>query len=143
MVSPENPNWLLDYTLIDDITVPGADFPTAPVTSFQWTPQTLNVSNPLSVEVDGSFGESNISKESGSKKRVRSESCSGGTGSKACREKMRRDRLNERFIELGSILEPGRPPKMDKAAILNDAVRMVNQLRSESQKLKESNEELQ
>ncbi|KAL5731001.1 Transcription factor ilr3 [Ranunculus cassubicifolius] len=142
MVSPENPNWLLDYALIDEITVPGADF-TAPVTGFQWTPTTtLNVSNAVSVEVDGSFGESNVSKEAGSKKRVRSESCSG-TGTKACREKMRRDRLNERFIELGTILEPGRPPKMDKAAILNDTVRMVNQLRSESQKLKESNEEPQ
>ncbi|KAF8409472.1 hypothetical protein HHK36_005548 [Tetracentron sinense] len=50
---------------------------------------------------------------------------------------------NVRFLELGSILEPGRPPKMDKAAILSDAVRMVNQLRSEAQKLKESNENLQ
>lgn len=48
-----------------------------------------------------------------------------------------------RFLELGSILEPGRPPKMDKAAILGDAVRMVIQLQSEAQKLKESNEDLQ
>ncbi|PIA58473.1 hypothetical protein AQUCO_00500425v1 [Aquilegia coerulea] len=73
---------------------------------------------------------------------MESEAC-GASGSKACREKMRRDRLNERFLELGSILEPGRPPKMDKAAILSDAVRMVTQLRSESQKLKDSNEDLQ
>nr|DAD20638.1 TPA_asm: hypothetical protein HUJ06_022101 [Nelumbo nucifera] len=50
--------------------------------------------------------------------------------------------VNTRFLELGSILEPGRPPKMDKAAILSDAVRMVTQLRSEAQKLKESNESL-
>nr|DAD41056.1 TPA_asm: hypothetical protein HUJ06_015379 [Nelumbo nucifera] len=35
-----------------------------------------------------------------------------------------------------------RPPKMDKAAILTDAVRMVIQLRSKAQKLKESNESL-
>lgn len=47
-----------------------------------------------------------------------------------------------RFLELGSILEPGRPPKMDKAVILGDAVRMVTQLRMEAQKLKESNENL-
>lgn len=48
-----------------------------------------------------------------------------------------------RFLTLGSILEPGRTPKTDKAAILVDAVRMVNQLRSEAQKLKESNSSLQ
>ncbi|MBA0822681.1 hypothetical protein Goarm_019466, partial [Gossypium armourianum] len=33
--------------------------------------------------------------------------------------------------------------KADKVAILSDAVRMVRQLRSEAQRLKESNEELQ
>lgn len=44
---------------------------------------------------------------------------------------------------MGSILEPGRPSKTDKTAILSDAVRMVTQLRSEAKKLKESNEELQ
>ncbi|KAG5546380.1 hypothetical protein RHGRI_018532 [Rhododendron griersonianum] len=48
-----------------------------------------------------------------------------------------------RFIELGSILEPGRPPKTDKSAILVDAVRMVTQLRGEAQKLKDSNSNLQ
>lgn len=80
--------------------------------------------------------------ESGSKKRVRSESCSASS-SKACREKFWRDRLNDKFLELGSILDPGRLPKTDKAAILVDAVRMVNQLRSEAWKLKESNSSLQ
>lgn len=49
----------------------------------------------------------------------------------------------DRFVELGSILEPGRPPKTDKAAILTDAVRMVSQLRGEAQKLKDSNSSLQ
>lgn len=44
---------------------------------------------------------------------------------------------------MGSILDPGRPPKMDKAVILGDAVRMVTQLRREAKKLKESNEDLQ
>lgn len=51
--------------------------------------------------------------------------------------------LTCRFVELGSILEPGRPPKTDKAAILIDAVRMVTQLRGEAQKLKDSNSSLQ
>ena len=44
---------------------------------------------------------------------------------------------------MGSILDPGRPPKMDKAAILGDAARLVTQLRNEAQKLKDSNETLQ
>ncbi|XP_039008849.1 transcription factor ILR3-like [Hibiscus syriacus] len=72
---------------------------------------------------------------------MRSGSC-GASGSKACREKMRRDKLNERFLELGSILDPGRSSKMEKAVILVDAVRMLTQLRDEAQKLRESNESL-
>ena len=48
-----------------------------------------------------------------------------------------------RFVELGAILEPGRPAKTDKAAILIDAVRMVTQLRGEAQKLKDTNQGLQ
>ncbi|XP_010247015.1 PREDICTED: transcription factor ILR3-like [Nelumbo nucifera] len=140
MGSPENSNWLYEYGLMDDITVPGGDY-TAPATGFQWNSQPLNGSTNVNVEIDCSFGDSDGFKEVGSRKRVRTESCSA-VGSKACREKMRRDRLNDRFLELGSILEPGRPPKMDKAAILSDAVRMVTQLRSEAQKLKESNESL-
>ncbi|CAA6669412.1 unnamed protein product [Spirodela intermedia] len=63
-------------------------------------------------------------------------------GTKACREKMRRDKLNDRFLELLSILEPGRPPKVDKAAILSDAARRLAQLRLEAEKLRESNEAL-
>ncbi|XP_027354540.1 transcription factor ILR3-like isoform X2 [Abrus precatorius] len=88
------------------------------------------------------MGDSDGFKESGSKKRVRSESCAASS-SKACREKLRRDRLNDKFVELGSILEPGRPTKTDKAAILVDAVRMVTQLRGEAQKLKDTNLGLQ
>lgn len=101
--------------------------------------------------------------------RQRSESC-GASCSKACREKLRRDRLNERymiisfsifilryfsccyliklgmiwrFLELVSILDLGRLPKTDKGAILSDAVRILTQLRSESQRMKESIEDLQ
>ncbi|XP_004294336.1 PREDICTED: transcription factor ILR3-like [Fragaria vesca subsp. vesca] len=136
MVSPENTNWLYDYGLIDD-----ANFPVSS-SAFNWPVQPLPGSSSVSVELDGSLGDVEGLKESGSKKRVRCES-SSATSSKACREKLRRDRLNDKFLELGSILEPGRPPKTDKAAILIDAVRMVNQLRGEAQKLKDSNSSLQ
>ncbi|XP_068311040.1 transcription factor ILR3-like [Pyrus communis] len=134
MVSPENTNWLFDYGLIDDTPVLDGNF--------TWPVQPIAGSASVSVELDGSLGDAEALKESGSKKRVRSESCSG-TSSKACREKLRRERLNDKFVELGSILEPGRPPKTDKAAILVDAVRMVNQLRGEAQKLKDTNSGLQ
>jgi hypothetical protein len=46
-------------------------------------------------------------------------------------------------LELGAILEPGKTPKMDKTAILSDAIRVVGELRSEAKKLKDSNENLQ
>ena len=44
---------------------------------------------------------------------------------------------------MGAILEPGKTPKMDKSPILNDAIRVVSDLRTEAQKLKDSNESLQ
>jgi hypothetical protein len=48
-----------------------------------------------------------------------------------------------RFLELGSTLEPGKPVKADKVAILSDATLMVIQLRSEAQQLKETNGSLE
>nr|AGN74843.1 bHLH1 [Chrysanthemum x morifolium] len=95
-----------------------------------------------SAEQDGSLADSDGRKQTGSKKRGRAEP-SSGTSSKACREKLRRDKLNDKFVELASILEPGKPPKIDKAAILVDAVRKLAQLRNEAQKLKNSNTEIQ
>ncbi|XP_057750448.1 transcription factor ILR3-like [Arachis stenosperma] len=141
MASRESTNWLFDYALIDDIPVHDATF-AAPSSGFNWPSNAINGSSNVGVEIDGSLGDSDGIKESGSKKRGRSESCAPSS-SKACREKLRRDRLNDKFVELGSILEPGRPPKTDKAAILIDAVRMVTQLRDEAQKLKDSNMGLQ
>ncbi|KAG7542953.1 Myc-type basic helix-loop-helix (bHLH) domain [Arabidopsis thaliana x Arabidopsis arenosa] len=77
-----------------------------------------------------------------SRKRARTGSCSRGGGTKACRERMRREKLNERFMDLSSVLEPGRTPKTDKPAILDDAIRILNQLRDEAHKLEETNQKL-
>lgn len=132
-----NPNnWIIECPLIED-------FSAQPENGFIWSPQGFNdaLSNG-SVSLDGTFEESEAFKGQGSRKRVRSES-SSQPGSKACREKMRRDKLNDKFVELGSILEPGKPPKMNKVAILKDAARMVNQLRTEAERLKDLNENLQ
>ncbi|GAY64616.1 hypothetical protein CUMW_234860 [Citrus unshiu] len=89
--------------------------------NFDWPSQAapaVNASSAASVTIDCSFGDSDGPKEveAGSRKR---------------------------FLELGSMLEPGRPPKTDKATILSDAVQMMEQLRTEAQKLKQSNEDLQ
>ncbi|KAG5545493.1 hypothetical protein RHGRI_017852 [Rhododendron griersonianum] len=151
----ENSIWLFDYGLMEDISaIPDGDLPAVPpvTTCFSWPSQEINSCSNVSVDIDSLFGDSEAVEETGLPKRLKSESCNA-SGTKACREKSRRDRLNERhalcfffthwFGELGSVLEPGRPPKTDKAAILGDAVRMVRQLRSEAQKLRESNEDLQ
>ncbi|KAL2943881.1 Transcription factor ILR3 [Bienertia sinuspersici] len=97
-------------------------------------------------EIEGTYGDQ-IAPRKITQRRVywgRSDSC-GPSSSKACREKARRDRLNDKFMELGSILEPGRPPKTDKAAILIDAVRMTekNELRDEKQRLKAEKDKLE
>ncbi|KAF3443750.1 hypothetical protein FNV43_RR13440 [Rhamnella rubrinervis] len=141
IASSETPNWLFDYGLMEDIAVPGGEFP-GPATGFGWSSQPINGSPNASVEIDCSSGDSDSLKEVGSRKRPRSESC-GTSCSKACREKLRRDRLNDRFLELVSVLDLGRPPKTDKGAILSDAVRILTQLRSESHRMKESIEDLQ
>ncbi|XP_022714601.1 transcription factor ILR3-like, partial [Durio zibethinus] len=144
LVSSENPNtWIFDgYGLLEDIPLPGGDLLSVDPSTPIWSSHSLTCSTPLSVEFNESFGNSDNLDETGTRKRVRSGTCSA-SGSKACREKMRRDTLNDRFLELGSILDRGRPPKVDKAVTLVDAVRMVTLLRDEAQKLRESNESLQ
>ncbi|XP_078432683.1 transcription factor ILR3-like [Wolffia australiana] len=140
MGTADNPGWLFDCHLIEDIPAEGGEFVDSGG-GFFWPAQGFNGGSNASIGFDGSL-DSDGSKEGPIRKRARPESTSMPS-SKACREKMRRDKLNDRFLELGAILEPGKPPKIDKAAILSDAVRMVNQLRSEAQKLKEANESLQ
>lgn len=54
---------------------------------------------------------------------------------KADREKLRRDRLNEQFAELGSAIDPDRP-KNDKATILGDTIQMLKELTAEVKRLK-------
>ncbi|XP_010261279.1 PREDICTED: transcription factor bHLH121 [Nelumbo nucifera] len=54
---------------------------------------------------------------------------------KADREKLRRDRLNEQFLELGHALDPDRP-KNDKATILTDTIQMLKDLTTQVNKLK-------
>ncbi|CAH9125903.1 unnamed protein product [Cuscuta epithymum] len=55
---------------------------------------------------------------------------------KADREKLRRDRMNEQFAELGSTLDPDRP-KNDKASIIIDTIQMVKELTDQVSRLKD------
>ncbi|CAF1856132.1 hypothetical protein Bca4012_031988 [Brassica carinata] len=77
-----------------------------------------------------------------SRKRGRTGSCVRPGGTKACRERLRREKLNDKFMDLSSVLEPGRTPKTDKPAILDDAIRVLNQLRDEAHELEETNQKL-
>ncbi|KAI7757579.1 hypothetical protein M8C21_016470 [Ambrosia artemisiifolia] len=126
-----------DFTLIDNIPLPGGQLPSLD-SDFLWSSDPFTSSTNIST----GFMDSSCCKELGSRKRLNTASCSS-TDSKACREKKRRDKMNERFQELNEMLDPGRPPKTDKAAILGDAIRRVIQLREEAVKLKESTQELQ
>ncbi|PSS12051.1 Transcription factor bHLH121 like [Actinidia chinensis var. chinensis] len=54
---------------------------------------------------------------------------------KADREKLRRDRLNDQFLELGKVLDPDRP-KNDKASILTDTIQIVKDLTAQVNRLK-------
>ncbi|CAA0825144.1 Transcription factor bHLH115 [Striga hermonthica] len=131
----DSSNWAFDYELLDDLP------PVEPC--FQWAgpPNALPPPASLSTELDHPYRNPDCV-NFGSRKRLRSSAC-GASNSKAYKEKVRRDRLNERFQELSSILEPGRPPKIDKGLILCNAIRMVTQLRDEANKLKISNSNLQ
>ncbi|GAB4836074.1 hypothetical protein Ancab_000991 [Ancistrocladus abbreviatus] len=68
-------------------------------------------------------------------------SCPGE--SKADREKFRRGKINDRFLELNSVLHPGRPAKTDKSAILTDAICTLDKLITEAEELKEKKSKLQ
>ncbi|KAL8171369.1 hypothetical protein V2J09_023173 [Rumex salicifolius] len=49
----------------------------------------------------------------------------------------------KRFFDLSSMLEPGRAAKSDKLAILDDAIKILNQLKTENEEFKEENKKLQ
>ncbi|KAL3624970.1 hypothetical protein CASFOL_031638 [Castilleja foliolosa] len=131
-----NSDWAFDLGLLDDLP--------ALEPCFQWDcPQdALPPPTSLSPEFDESYGNPDCMKKHGSRKRLRPAVCSS-SDSKAFKEKMRRDRLNERFQELSALLEHGKPIKIDKNVVLSDTIRMVIQLRGEAKKLKESNDDLQ
>ncbi|KAG8370397.1 hypothetical protein BUALT_Bualt14G0112700 [Buddleja alternifolia] len=147
---------LIDYSsLLDDAPPP----PPPPPTDHYWDTQLQKLKVDVAMDVTLSGTTSHVSecseRESPRKRswfiftffvivlfsRGRSDSC-GVIGTKACRERMRREKLNDRFSDLSAILEPGRPVKTDKLAILGDAIRIIKELKTESQEYQEMNERL-
>ncbi|CAM8930750.1 unnamed protein product [Rhodiola kirilowii] len=126
----DNNNWDLDldYTTIIEDSVPDA---------FYWNNQSA------CMDIDVELSEPAIihAKVSKRKRELSVGNCSRA-GAKASREKVRREKMNDRFSDLSSILEPGKAPMSDKSAIISDAIRAVNQLRSEAQELREINDKL-
>ncbi|KAK9059026.1 hypothetical protein SSX86_021645 [Deinandra increscens subsp. villosa] len=137
----QNANWdLMDYdTLINHVAS----------TDLYWGDQSAAFqvdSSSAAVQIDSSIvsfapPEDEFMEKECSRKRRRDNSCSRAEN-KACRERQRREILNSRFLELSSTLEPDRPAATDKLAILGDAIRVLNQLKSESKDFKEMNERL-
>ncbi|XP_042464780.1 transcription factor bHLH115-like isoform X1 [Zingiber officinale] len=127
--------WLIDYGgIVEDVREPG----------FVWGARIIDDSSASSsmIDFDAMLEEDKSSNIGSLKKRNHKESCAA-PGSKARREKIRRDKLNDRFTELCSIMNPGKPPITDKFVILSDAAHFIKQLRHEAKRLKESNEALQ
>ncbi|KAM6582910.1 hypothetical protein CsatB_009912 [Cannabis sativa] len=106
--SQRNPNFLLlSIALFDIHLLLIALFDIHRSLQFLVITINLKLCSACSVEVDSSSGDSDNNKVVGSRKRQRSESSGGASCSnyKACREKLRRDRLNERFLKLVAVIE--------------------------------------
>ncbi|XP_058752669.1 transcription factor bHLH104-like [Vicia villosa] len=132
----------LDYSFIDP---PPTDFLWSNPSDFASMNTEIDVRSSdfasVSADIDIPSGVVACQEENNTRKRGRGESCHKA-GTKACREKMRREKLNERFCDLSAVLDPGRPVRTDKPAILDDAIRVLNQLKTEAEELKETNGKL-
>ncbi|GBF89688.1 transcription factor-like [Raphidocelis subcapitata] len=62
---------------------------------------------------------------------------------KANRERMRREKINEKFIELAQLVEPNKDPKTDRLTVLCEAIRTVQQFQVENHQLKQLNKFLE
>ncbi|KAJ9566171.1 hypothetical protein OSB04_002137 [Centaurea solstitialis] len=145
MAEDDGSNCFFDFSLIEQLPSLESDF--------NWSSDQFPDSTEISNGLVDSFAKSNTTKEDESRKRPHPGSSSD---SKACREKKRRDKLNERhalpvlnfdcclkrFQELNEILDPGRSSKTDKTVILTDAIRMVTHLRNEASQLKDSSQDM-
>ncbi|CAN1180901.1 Transcription factor bHLH34 [Linum perenne] len=86
--------------------------------------------NSGSVEIDFSCSGIVSQQNEPARKRARGGDSCSRPGAKACREKLSRERLNHRFQDLTVVLYFERPFKLDKPAIIDDVIRLLNQQKS-------------
>ncbi|KAL9240331.1 hypothetical protein vseg_014566 [Gypsophila vaccaria] len=131
----------LDFSLVNSSSL--IDFSQNGVVPQEQEPPTPCTKQSYSIDIDFSqtvsAGDEHEPEKECSKKRARN----GNPKTKACRERERREKFNTSFLGLSSVLEPGRVAKTDKLAILNDAIRVVKQLRTDAKNYKEENKKLQ
>jgi len=94
-------------------------------------------------EQDSDSDDEGAGAQQGSGKRAKSSDGSIAARNKATREKARREKINERFGELASLIDPGKEPKTDKPTILADAIKHVHQMRVENHQLRQLNKFLE
>ncbi|GJP46305.1 hypothetical protein CLOM_g5609 [Closterium sp. NIES-68] len=101
-------NFLTEANLDDDNFAPGVLLPSQPALE------------QVACSAEGGGGNTEECDKTGSSSRKRSRDECATTAdvscSKANREKMRRDRLNDRFLELSRSLEPGKAPSLTRRA---------------------------
>lgn len=120
-------NELADYTSFIDFDAP----------DFYWTSSPTSASGAAAVSLtNNAFAETGMKRRREKKRSPQSES-------KACRERLRREKMNDKFAELCLFLHPERPAKADKSAILGDAISALNKLQCELQLIKQRKIKLQ
>ncbi|XP_041993384.1 transcription factor bHLH104-like [Salvia splendens] len=126
--------YVIDYSsLLDDGAPPPA------VVSEPSPPPSENVC----MSIDGITSPALKSHEEREFSRKRGHSdLNDGKGTKACRERERRGKLNDRFIELSAVLGRESIGKTEKLTMLNDAIRLLKQLKTESQEYMHMNTRL-
>ncbi|XP_010446832.1 PREDICTED: transcription factor bHLH11-like [Camelina sativa] len=86
-------------------------------------------------ESDSSVSSSSSTSTSGHNLRAEMVNKEAVCSSKAEREKLRRDKLKEQFLELGNALDPNRP-KSDKVSLLTDTIQMLKDVMNQVERLK-------
>ncbi|KAJ9563068.1 hypothetical protein OSB04_008228 [Centaurea solstitialis] len=147
-----NSNCFFDFSLIEQIPVPGGELPSLE-SDFHWSSNPFPAPSPcpsnISIShISAHWLSSNLVEDQFLLAQTTSHasvycSSAGFLDSAGKPDCSKEQGSRKRFQELNEILDPGRPPKMDKTVILGDAIRRVTQLRDETMKLKESAQDLQ
>lgn len=107
--------------------------------SEDWLNDFFEAFGPDAVEPFGMYGDDldtpqGVQAEGAENSQKRERETGGDVGAKSKksrREKLRREALNDKFMELSALLDPEKPPKTDKATIVTEAAEVIRRLRRE------------